>query len=178
LPVKLHAEQLSNQGGAVLTARYQGLSADHLEYLTQEGVDAMAAAGTIAVLLPGAFYFLRETKLPPVQAMRNAGVPIAVATDCNPGSSPLTSLLLAMNMACTLFRLTPQEALAGATLHAARALGMGSELGSLAVGKTADFALWAIDRPGDLACAIGGNPCVAVVNAGSARSPCVESRAQ
>ena len=176
LPVKLHAEQLSDQGGAALAARYHGLSADHLEYLTQEGVNAMAAASTVAVLLPGAFYFLRETRLPPVQALRAANVPIAVATDCNPGTSPMTSLLLAMNMACTLFRLTPQEALAGVTRHAAQALGMEDRLGSLAVGKVADFSLWAIERPGDLAYAIGGNPCRHVVNAGVQRAPVHLSR--
>jgi len=166
LPVKLHAEQLSDQGGAALTARYGGLSADHLEYLNPEGIAAMQQACTVAVLLPGAFYFLRETKQPPVQALRQAGVPIAVSTDCNPGTSPMTSLLLAMNMACTLFRLTPQEALTAVTLHAARALGIAHETGSLTVGKTADFALWEIERPGDLAYAIGGNPCRCVVKGG------------
>jgi imidazolonepropionase len=169
LPVKLHAEQLSDQGGAALTARYRGLSADHLEYLSSQGIAAMAAAGTVAVLLPGAFYFLRETRLPPIQALRDASVPIAIATDCNPGTSPMTSLLLAMNMACTLFRMTPREALAGTTAHAATALGMRHEAGSLAVGKAADFALWQIDRPGDLAYAIGGNPCRHVVNGGVQR---------
>jgi len=169
LPMKLHAEQLSDQDGAALVARYRGLSADHLEYLSAQGIAAMAAAGTVAVLLPGAFYFLRETQLPPIQALRDAGVPIAVSTDCNPGTSPMTSLLLAMNMACTLFRLTPQEALAGTTKQAARALGMDNDIGSLEVGKMADFALWAIERPGDLAYAIGGNPCRQVVNGGVAR---------
>ena len=169
LPVKLHAEQLSDQGGTALTARYGGLSADHLEYLSPEGIAAMQQAGTVAVLLPGAFYFLRETKLPPVQALREAGVPIAVSTDCNPGTSPMTSLLLAMNMACTLFRLTPQEALAGVTLYAARALGIAHDTGSLAVGKFADFALWQIERPGDLAYAIGGNPCLQAANSGVPR---------
>ncbi|TFL15470.1 imidazolonepropionase [Pusillimonas caeni] len=169
LPVKLHAEQLSDQGGAQLTARYGGLSADHLEHLSAKGIAAMAAAGTVAVLLPGAFYFLRDTLLPPVQALRDAGVPIAVATDCNPGTSPLTSPLLAMNMACTLFRLTPQEALAGLTLNAARALGLEARLGSLEVGKDADFALWNIDRPGDLAYSMGLNPCAAVVKGGARR---------
>lgn len=171
LPVKLHAEQLSDQGGAALTARYHGQSADHLEHLSQQGIDAMAEAGTVAVLLPGAFYFLRETKLPPIQALREAGVPMAIATDCNPGTSPMTSLLLAMNMACTLFRLTPLEALKGVTIHAAKALGMQNEAGSLDVGKLADFALWEIERPGELAYAIGGNPCCAVVNEGVLRSP-------
>jgi len=171
LPVKLHAEQLSDQGGAALVARYGGLSADHLEYLSPEGIAAMSNAGTVAVLLPGAFYFLRETKLPPIQSMRDANVPMAIATDCNPGTSPMTSLLLAMNMACTMFRLTPVEALAGVTKHAAKALGMADEAGTLEVGKLADFALWEIDRPGDLAYAIGGNPCVSVVNGGVARVP-------
>jgi len=169
LPVKLHAEQLSDQGGASLVARYGGLSADHLEHLSPEGIAAMAQAGTVAVLLPGAFYFLRETRLPPVQALREAGVPMAVSTDCNPGTSPMTSLLLAMNMACTLFRLTPLEALAGVTIHAARALGMAQDAGSLETGKRADFALWDIERPGELAYGIGGNPCRCVVNGGVVR---------
>ena len=169
LPVKLHAEQLSDQGGAALVARFRGLSADHLEYLSDDGVAAMAAAGTVAVLLPGAYYFLRETRLPPVQALRDAGVPIAVATDCNPGTSPLTSLLAAMNMACTLFRLTPLEALAGATRNAARALGIADDAGSLEPGKAADFALWDITRPADLAYGIGQNPCRVVVNRGVVR---------
>jgi imidazolonepropionase len=171
LRIKLHAEQLSDQGGAALAARYHGLSADHLEYLSTEGIDAMAASGSVAVLLPGAFYFLRESKLPPVQALRDAQVPIAVSTDCNPGTSPMTSLLLAMNMACTLFRLTPLEALAGTTIHAARALGMAHEIGSLEVGKRADLALWQIERPAELAYAIGGNPCRRVVNGGVLRAP-------
>jgi imidazolonepropionase len=159
LPVKLHAEQLSDQGGAVLVARFQGLSADHLEYLSPAGIEAMARAGTVAVLLPGAFYFLRETRLPPVAALRAANVPIAIATDCNPGTSPLTSLLLAMNMACTMFRLTPQEALAGVTIHAARALGLQADRGSLEAGKRADLVLWDIERPADLAYRIGFNAC-------------------
>ena len=133
----------------------------------------MAAAGTVAVLLPGAWYFLRDTHLPPVQALRDAGVPIALATDCNPGSSPMSSILLAMNMACTLWRLTPREALAGCTVHAARALGLHDEIGSLEVGKRADFALWDIVRPAELAYAIGFNPCRAVVNAGRLRTPMV-----
>lgn len=163
LPVKLHAEQLSDQGGAALTARYQGLSADHLEYLSEAGVAAMAEAGTVAVLLPGAFYFLRETKLPPLDALRKASVPIAIATDCNPGTSPMTSLLLAMNMACTLFKMTPLEALQGVTCNAAKALGLSSEIGSLAVDKQADFTLWRVDRPADLSYAIGANPCCGVV---------------
>lgn len=170
LPVKLHAEQLSDQGGAALTAKYQGLSADHLEYLSEEGIAAMRKNGTVAVLLPGAFYFLRETKLPPIAALREAGVPMALATDCNPGTSPMTSPLLTMNMACTLFRMTPLEALQGLTLHAARALGKQDQSGSLALGKNADFALWQIERPADLAYMIGGNPCVASVFAGNLRS--------
>jgi imidazolonepropionase len=159
LPVKLHAEQLSNQHGAALAARYGALSADHLEWIDADGVAAMSAAGSIAVLLPAAFYFLRETRLPPVQAFRDAGVPMAVATDCNPGSAPITSLLTTINMACTLFRLTPREAIAGATIHAARALGLGDTIGSLEVGKRADFALYDIARPADLAYAIGARPC-------------------
>jgi imidazolonepropionase len=171
LPVKLHAEQLSNQGGAQLVARHKGLSADHLEHVTPEGIAAMAAAGTVAVLLPGAYYFLRETVAPPVAALREAGVPIALATDCNPGTSPLTSILLTMNLACTLWRLTPQEALAGCTANAARALGLHGAIGTLEVGKRADFALWDIDRPAALAYAIGFNPCRAVVNGGVLRAP-------
>ncbi|MYM29975.1 imidazolonepropionase [Duganella sp. CY15W] len=171
LPVKLHAEQLSDQRGAELTARYQGLSADHLEHLSAAGIAAMAQAGTVAVLLPGAYYFLRDTTPPPVAALRAAGVAMAVATDCNPGTSPMTSLLLAMNMACTLWRLTPQEALAGCTAYAARALGLHDEIGTLEVGKRADFALWRIARPADLSYAIGMNPCRGVVNAGKLRSP-------
>lgn len=170
LPVKLHAEQLSDQGGAALVARHRGLSADHLEWLSPQGVQAMAQAGTVAVLLPGAFYFLRETKLPPVQALRDAGVPMAVSTDCNPGTSPMPSLLAAMNMACTLFRLTPQEALAGATRHAAAALGLAGTLGTLEAGKAADFALWDIDRPADLAYMLGLNPCSGVVYGGRLRA--------
>ncbi len=173
LPVKLHAEQLSDLGGAALVARYGGLSADHLEFLSEEGIAAMAQHGTVAVLLPGAYYFLREVQQPPIIALRAAGVPMAVSTDCNPGTSPMTSLLLAMNMACTLWRLTPQEALAGATCHAARALGLQEQTGSLAVGKRADFALWRIARPADLAYALGLNPCAGVVHGGVWRAPVV-----
>ena len=171
LPVKLHAEQLSDQGGAALVARFGGLSADHLEYLSMEGIAAMARAGTVAVLLPGAYYFLREKAEPPIAALREAKVAMAVATDCNPGTSPMTSLLLAINMACTLWRLTPREALAGATVHAARALGLQGEIGTLEAGKRADLALWDIARPADLAYAIGARPCRAVVNGGMLRSP-------
>jgi imidazolonepropionase len=170
LPVKLHAEQLSDQGGAALVAEYGGLSADHLEYLSAQGVQAMARAGTVAVLLPGAYYFLRERTAPPLALLRGAGVPLAVATDCNPGTSPMTSLLLAMNMACTLWRLTPLEALLGCTANAARALGR-HDIGTLEPGRRADFALWDIARPADLAYAIGANPCRAVVNGGVPRAP-------
>ncbi|PSM16579.1 imidazolonepropionase [Nitratireductor sp. StC3] len=158
LPVKLHAEQLSDLGGAGLAASYGALSADHLEYLSADGIAAMAKAGSVAVLLPGAFYFLRETQRPPVEALRAAGVPIAVATDCNPGSSPMTSLLLAINMACTLFRLTPEEALAGATREAALALGLDGEIGTIAPGKRAELAIWDVEHPAELAYRIGDNP--------------------
>jgi imidazolonepropionase len=158
LPTKLHAEQLSNLGGAGLAASFGALSADHLEYLDTGGVTAMAKAGTVAVLLPGAFYTLRETKVPPVAALREAGVPIAIATDCNPGSSPLTSPLLAMNMACTLFRLTPEEALAGLTREAARALGLQGEIGTIAPGKRAELAIWNVTHPSELSYRIGLNP--------------------
>lgn len=158
IPVKLHAEQLSNLGGAKLAARYGALSADHLEYLDEDGVTAMARAGTAAVLLPGAFYFLRERQAPPVDAMRLAGVTIAVATDCNPGSSPLVSPLLAMNMAATLFRLTVEECLLGMTRNAARALGKPEEIGTLEVGKACDLAIWDIEAPAELVYRIGFNP--------------------
>ena len=156
LPVKLHAEQLSSLHGSSLAARYQALSADHLEFMTEEDAIAMAASGTVAVLLPGAFYFLRETQLPPMEALRKHGVKIAIASDLNPGTSPGLSLRLMLNMACTLFRMTPEEALAGATQHAATALGMGDTHGSLEVGKVADFVAWQIDRPADLAYWLGG----------------------
>ena len=158
LPVKLHAEQLSNLGGAALAARHGALSADHLEYLDGAGVAAMARAGTVAMLLPGAFYFCRETQAPPVASLRAAGVPIALATDCNPGTSPLTSLLLAMNMAATCFRLTVAECLAGVTLNAARALGLDRECGSLAAGKSCDLAIWNITEPAELVYRMGANP--------------------
>ncbi|MFS2032617.1 imidazolonepropionase [Polaromonas sp. CT11-55] len=157
IPVKLHAEQLSDSGGAQLAARYGALSCDHLEWLSPQGAQAMAAAGTVAVLLPGAFYFLRETKLPPVALLREQRVPMAISTDCNPGSSPCTSLLLMLNMACTLFRLTPEEALAGVTRHAAAALGL-HDRGQLAAGKRADFVLWGVQRPAELSYALGANP--------------------
>jgi imidazolonepropionase len=161
LPVKLHADQLSDGGGGALAARFAALSADHLEYLSEAGVAAMAEAETVAMLLPGAFYTLRERQEPPVEALRAAGVAMAVATDCNPGSSPMTSILLAMNMACTLFRLTPEEALAGVTRVAARALGVAGEVGTLEVGKRADLAVFAVDDPAELAYRIGFNPLVA-----------------
>ena len=155
LPVKLHAEQLSDLGGAALAARHGALSAEHLEYLSPEGIAAMADAGTVAQILPGAFYTLRETQMPPIAALRAAGVPMAVATDCNPGSSPLTSLTLAMNMACTLFRMTPLEALQGTTIHAARALGLTS---GTRVGARADLCLWNALHPAELSYKIGQTP--------------------
>ncbi|WP_263080989.1 imidazolonepropionase [Endozoicomonas sp. Mp262] len=154
LPVKLHAEQLSNLQGSVLAARYQALSADHLEHLDQEGIEAMASSGTVATLLPGAFYNLRETCFPPVAALQRAGVPIAIASDFNPGSSPLASLRLAMHMACTLFRLTPEDALAGVTRNAARALGI-NDRGMVKAGYKADLVLWPIEHPAELACHFG-----------------------
>jgi imidazolonepropionase len=155
LRVKLHAEQLSDLDGAALVAEFNGLSADHLEYLSESGIQAMARAGTVAVLLPGAFYALRETKLPPVDALRTHGVPIAIATDCNPGTSPLLSLRLAANMACTLFRLTPEEALRGITVNAARALGL-TDRGTLAVDQRADLVVWNVKHPSELCYWIGG----------------------
>ncbi|MEM8702073.1 MAG: imidazolonepropionase [Pseudomonadota bacterium] len=157
LPVKLHAEQLSDLGGAELAASYGALSADHLEYLGEKGVEALASSGSVAVLLPGAFYTLRETQLPPVDLLRAHEVPIALATDCNPGSSPLASLLLTLNMGCTLFRMTPEEALAGATREAARALGL-SDRGTLEAGKRADLAIWDVSHPAELSYRIGFNP--------------------
>ena len=165
LPVKLHAEQLSDQDGAALAAEYEALSADHLEWLSPRGIDAMAAAGTVAVLLPGAYYALRETRLPPVDALRARGVPMAVATDSNPGTSPTTSPLLMLNMACTLFRLTPQEALAGMTHVGARALGL-RDRGRLRAGLRADVAVYAIDEPAELAWRFGVNPCLGTLRGG------------
>ncbi|MBE2245399.1 MAG: imidazolonepropionase [Burkholderiaceae bacterium] len=169
LPVKLHAEQLSDSGGAALAAGYGALSCDHLEHLGADGVAAMARAGSVAVLLPGAFYFLHETKLPPVAALREADVPIAIATDHNPGTSPCLSPLLAMNMACTFFRLTPEEALHGATVNAARALGL-ADRGLLAAGQRADFAVWDAEHPNELAYWFGRNPCLRVVAGGKERA--------
>ena len=166
LAVKLHAEQLSCLGGAALAARHQAWSADHLEHLSLEGVQALAASGTVAVLLPGAFYFLGESQRPPVEALRRAGVPLALATDCNPGTSPLTSLLLVLNLGCVLFGLTPQEALAGVTVQGAAALGLAQSKGTLAPGKDADFVLWEIEGPEELAYRLGCNPCLQVVRAG------------
>lgn len=157
LPVKLHAEQLSNLAGAQLVAEFNGLSADHIEFLDEAGVKAMADAGTVAVLLPGAFYILRETQLPPIELLKQYQVPIAISTDFNPGTSPICSLKLIMNMACTLFRMTPEEALAGVTVHAAKALGC-SDRGMLSVGKRADLVLWDIEHPAELAYQFGVNP--------------------
>ncbi len=170
LPVKLHAEQLSNQGGAALAARFGALSADHLEHLDEAGAEAMARAGTVAVLLPGAFYFLRETKLPPVALLRRHGVPLAVASDFNPGSSPLLSLRLAMNMACLLFSLTPSDAVVGVTRVAARALGLGNERGTLAPGKAADAVAWDCEHPAALAAQVGQPPPLAIYRDGAAVS--------
>jgi imidazolonepropionase len=158
LRLKIHAEQLSNQHGAALAARFGALSADHIEYLDADGIAAMAAAGTVAVLLPGAFYFTRDTLVPPIAALRAAGVPLALATDCNPGTSPLTSPLLAMNMAATLFRMTVAECIAGFTREAARALGRQDRLGRLRAGFDCDLAIWDIDTPADLVYRMGFNP--------------------
>lgn len=167
LPVKLHAEQLSNLHGAALAARHDALSADHLEHLDAGGIAAMAAAGTVATLLPGAYYFTREQVAPPVAGLRAAGVPIAVATDCNPGTSPLTSILLAMNMAATLFRLTVDECLAGVTSNAARALGLHGRVGTLEAGKDCDLAIWDIERPAELVYRMGANPLHVRIRRGS-----------
>ncbi len=162
LPVKLHADQLTDGGGAALAARFGALSADHLEHTSESGVAALAAAGTVATVLPGAYYFLRETEAPPIAALRAHGVPIALATDSNPGTSPVTSLLLILNMACTLFGLTPEEALAGVTRNAARALGLAERLGTLEAGKVADCVVWDVIHPAELAYGIGSNPAHAV----------------
>ncbi len=158
LPVKIHSEQLSNLGGAALAASYGALSADHLEYLDEDGVQALKQSGSVAVILPGAFYTLRESRLPPIVSLRSAGVPMALATDCNPGSSPLTSLLLTMNMGCTLFKLTPEEALTGTTRNAAQALGLQNEIGVLEVGKLAELAIWNVEHPSELSYRVGFNP--------------------
>jgi len=167
LPIKAHVEQLSDLGGAAMAAGRGALSVDHLEYLAAKDVAALAASGSVAVLLPGAYYVLRETQLPPIEALREHGVPMALATDANPGSSPIHSLLLIMNLACTLFRLTPAEALRGVTRNAARALGMDGEIGSLEIGKQADLVLWDVDRPAMLSYRVGVNPCAAVMRAGA-----------
>ena len=167
LPVRVHAEQFSDMGGAALAARHRALSADHLEHLGPDGIAAMAQSGTVATLLPGAFYFTRETQMPPIQALREAGVPIALATDCNPGTSPLTSLLLVLNMGATLFRLTVEECLRGVTINAARALGMAAETGSLEAGKWCDLAVWEVEDLAELVYRIGFNPLHKRVRRGS-----------
>ncbi len=168
LPIKLHADQLSDLVGAALAARFGALSADHLEHAAEEGIAAMATSGTTAVLLPGAWYFTHATKLPPIESFRAHGVPMAIATDCNPGSSPATSLLLMLNMACTLFRFTIEEALLGVTRHAAGALGLSKQIGMLEVGHRADLAIWDIQEPAELCYWMGANPCVEVICAGQA----------
>jgi imidazolonepropionase len=168
LPVKLHADQFADRNGAALAACYGALSADHLEHSNEAGVRAMAEAGTAAVLLPGAYYFLRGRQPPPVDLLRSHGVPMAIASDCNPGSSPTSSILLMLNMACTLFGLTPEEALAGVTCHAALALGLAGTHGTLEAGKVADLALWDVEEPAELAYALGANPCAGVVRGGRA----------
>jgi imidazolonepropionase len=170
LRAHVHAGQLSDLGAAELAARYGAFSADHLEYLSEAGARALAQAGTVAVLLPGAYFTLRQTIPPPVPVLRSMGVPLAVSTDGNPGTSPGMSLLVALNMACTLFGLTPEEALCGATRVAARALGIENEVGTLEVGKRADFALWRIEGPAELAYNLGANPCVGVVHRGAPRA--------
>ena len=166
LPVKLHADQRTDTGGAALAAKYGALSADHIEYSNEAGIAAMAAAGTVGVLLPGAYYFLREDHLPDIAAMRRHGLDMALATDSNPGSSPLVSILLALNFGCTIFRLTPEEALAGITRNGAKALGMGTTHGTIEVGKVADLVLWKVDAPAELAYAMGANPCLRVLKSG------------
>jgi len=166
LPVKLHADQLSDTGGAALAAEFGALSADHLEYTNEAGVGAIARAGSVAVMLPGAFHVLRETRLPPIAALRAQQVPMAVATDCNPGTSPVVSLVLMLNFACTLFGLTPEEALAGVTKNAARALGL-RDRGTIALGQRADLALWDIVEPAELAYVMGGSPCAGIIRAGA-----------
>lgn len=170
LPVKLHAEQLTDQGGAAIAARYHALSADHLEFVSEDGVKAMAESNTVAVLLPGAFYFLKETRKPPIHLLRQHGVAMALATDSNPGTSPTTSLLLMLNMACTLFQLTPLEALQGVTVHAAKALGLLDQTGTLEPGKAADFAFWDIAHPAELSYHLGYNPCRGIMHNGNYRS--------
>jgi imidazolonepropionase len=171
LPAHVHAGQLSDMGAAELAAKWGALSADHLEYLSAAGARALAAAGTAAVLLPTAYFTLRQTTPPPVASLREAGVALAIATDCNPGSSPCTSILLALNMACTLFGLTPEEALSGATRQAARALGALDDIGTLEAGKRADIAFWRIERPAELCYGMGANPCVGVMHRGKLRAP-------
>ncbi len=166
IPIKAHAEQLSDLGGAVMASKRGALSVDHIEYLAESDVAILAENNSVAVLLPGAFYVLRETQMPPVKALREHGVPMAIASDANPGSSPIHSILLIMNMACTLFRLTPAEALRGVTINAAKALGLESNIGSLEIGKQADLVIWNLDNPAMLAYQIGLNPCVAVMQAG------------
>ncbi len=166
IPVKLHADQLTPGGGAALAARYRALSADHLEHVRDDDLPALAAAGTAAVLLPGAAYFLRERQAPPLARLRELGIPIAIATDCNPGTSPLLSPLLTMNLACTVFRMTPEEALRGFTACAAQALGLGDTIGSLGAGRKADFVVWDVEQPGHLAYPIGANPGCRVVAGG------------
>jgi imidazolonepropionase len=175
LPVKLHAEQLTDSHGASLAAKYGALSCDHLEWLSEEGAVAMAKAGSVAVLLPGAFYFLRETKLPPIELLRLHQVPMAISTDSNPGSSPCTSILLMLNMACTFMRLTPQEALAGVTRIAAQALSL-KDRGALKAAQRADFVLWDVKHPAELAYAFGSNPCLSTVLGGRVReTPSVQN---
>ena len=171
LPVKLHADQLSNQGGAALAAEFGALSADHLEHVDEAGVRALGAAGTVAVMLPGAYYFLRDTQAPPIARFRQHGVPMAVATDCNPGTSPGTHLPLMMNMACTLFRMTPAEALLGVTRHAARALGLARSHGTVELGRQADLCLWDVDHPAELSYAIGSSPLRARLKRGVQHAP-------